>query len=278
MLRTFLILAFCQLAFAADVRTTEPTFLRRSAADVKPIAMGGGCSYQPLFGAGDAEARVARGVARYGEIMVTGGACDSVNLPAEEQIYVVLEGNGSVAYGAVTAPVAKDDFLYLPPGVPHSLRNDTSTPLRVILMGFKVPAGIPVPDKLQIANLREVKKQVVGSHPDSVLYQLMMGDTRSTRDRLASAHTMVSLYVMEFKPGGTNAPHHHDSEEEIYILLDGAGEMVAGSGMDGVEGRFPAKPGDAYFFRLNSTVGFYNGPGVSHILAVRSTYPFRRRP
>lgn len=277
MLRASLFLALSSLAFAADVRPTEPTFLRRNAADVKAIAMGAGCSYKPLFGAGDTEARVARGVARYGEITVAGGACDSVNLPAEEQIYVVMEGKGTVVYGAERAPVAKDDFLYLPPGVPHALANDSSTPLRVILMGFKVPAGIPVPDKLQIANLSEVKKQVVGSHPDSVLYQLMMGDTKSTRDRLASGHTMVSLYVMEFKPGGTNAPHHHDTEEEVYVLLDGAGEMVAGSGVDGVEGRFPAKPGDAYFFRLNATVGFFNGPGVSHILAVRSTYPSRRR-
>jgi len=44
--------------------------------------------------------------------------------------------------------------------------------------------------------------------------------------------------------------------------------------MDGVEGRFPAKPGDAYFFRLNCTVGFYNNNhSPSRILAVRSTYP-----
>ncbi len=27
---------------------------------------------------------------------------------------------------------------------------------------------------------------------------------------------------------------------------------------DGVEGRHPAKAGDAYYFRPNSTVGFYN--------------------
>ena len=31
---------------------------------------------------------------------------------------------------------------------------------------------------------------------------------------------------------------------------------------------------DAYFFRLNSTVGYYRSPGVrSRILAVRSWYP-----
>jgi hypothetical protein len=46
--------------------------------------------------------------------------------------------------------------------------------------------------------------------------------------------------------------------------------------MDGVEGRFPAKAGDAYYFRPNCTVGFYNQnkPGAkAYILAVRARIP-----
>ncbi len=82
---------------------------------------------------------------------------------------------------------------------------------------------------------------------------------------------------MEFTPGGTNHPHHHAKEEEIYLVLEGRGEMVAGGGIDGVEGRHPAKPGDAYFLRLNATVGFYAddspGAGNARVLAVRSLYP-----
>jgi mannose-6-phosphate isomerase-like protein (cupin superfamily) len=64
--------------------------------------------------------------------------------------------------------------------------------------------------------------------------------------------------------------------EEIYLVVDGEGEMVAGGGMDGIEGRHPAKAGDAYYFRPNCTVGFYNSnkPGAkAHILAVRSRVP-----
>ena len=56
-------------------------------------------------------------------------------------------------------------------------------------------------------------------------------------------------------------------------MIEGQGEMVAGGGMDGVEGRHPAQAGDAYYFRPNCTVGFYNQitPGAkAHILAVRS--------
>ena len=49
---------------------------------------------------------------------------------------------------------------------------------------------------------------------------------------------------------------------------------MAGGGIDGIEGRHPAKQGDAYFFRLNCTVGYYSAPGVkSRILAVRSWHP-----
>src|SRR5437899_9696322 len=42
------------------------------------------------------------------------------------------------------------------------------------------------------------------------------------------------------------------------LVLDGKGQIAAGGGMDGVEGLHPAKPGDAYYFRPNCTVGFYN--------------------
>jgi hypothetical protein len=44
--------------------------------------------------------------------------------------------------------------------------------------------------------------------------------------------------------------------------------------MNRLEGKHPAKARDAYFFRLNGTVGYYSAPNVkSRILAVRSWYP-----
>ena len=94
------------------------------------------------------------------------------------------------------------------------------------------------------------------------------------------ASQMVSLFIMDFSPTGTNIPHHHESEEEIYYVLRGHGDMVAGGGADGNEGRYPAREGDAFFLRLNTTVGFYSGStGGDHdlILAVRSRFPFQRR-
>ncbi len=265
-------------------RAVDPTFLRRHVPDLKPAPSDittDTCRYKPVFGAGDKDASLLRGIARYGEAEVdAAGGCAPVSYASEEQIYFIEEGSGTLIYGDDKHPLRKDDFLYLPAGISHAVTTSGSR-CRFLVMGFKLPAGVDrtPPPKLQIANLSEVKKEVVGGHPPSTLYQLMLGDTKSTRDRIAAGRVVTSLFVMNFAPGGTNFPHHHDSEEEIYLVLDGQGDMVAGGGMDGVEGKHPAARGDAYFFRLNCTVGFYNRdePGVqARILAVRSLYPRRQ--
>jgi mannose-6-phosphate isomerase-like protein (cupin superfamily) len=276
--------ACCVLAHAAD-RTVDPTFLHRYVPDAREASTeitGAGSHYRALFGAGEAPSPVVRGVARFGELTVDPGASTpQVKYPAEEQAWVVLSGAGILTYASEKAPVRANDFFYVPPAVAHALACTSPGPCRVVIMGFKMPAGTAAepPRKLDVANFADVKLQTVGNHPDSVQYRLMMGDTKSTRDRIAAAHVLTSLYLMEFAPGGTNFPHHHETEEEIYLVLNGHGEMVAGGGIDGVEGRHLAKAGDAYFYRLNCTVGFYasrDGSEPARILAVRSRFPFRK--
>jgi mannose-6-phosphate isomerase-like protein (cupin superfamily) len=283
-MRKYLIVAACSLLSAAD-RKVDPTFLHRYVPEVREASVelvSPSSRYRPLFGAGDAPTPVVRGVARFGELTVDpGGSTRQVEYPAEEQAWVVLSGAGSITYEGEKFPVRKNDFFYLPPKVPHMLSCATAGPCRVVIMGFKIPAGTETraPKKLDVANIDDVKLQTVGNHPDSVQYRLMMGDTESKRDRIAAARVLTSLYVMEFEPGGTNFPHHHETEEEIYLVLSGHGEMVADGGMDGLEGRHPAKTGDAYFYRLNCTVGFYASQDANdkaRILAVRSRFPFRK--
>jgi mannose-6-phosphate isomerase-like protein (cupin superfamily) len=282
MKKLFLFLLLAPYALGAE-RTVDPTFLHRYLPDVaaKPSEVSTDtCHYKPLFGKGDAVTSIVKGVARFGEIDVDPqGTCAQSDYPGEEQIYVILEGSGDVEYGGAKVAIHKDDFAYFPPGAAHAASNGSGQPLRLIVMGFKVPTGAPVaaPAKLQVANINDVKQQTVAGHPDSVLYRLLVGDRKSTRDKIAAGQVVTSLFIMEFAPGGTNFPHHHDTEEEIYLVLDGHGEMVADGGLDGIEGRHPARAGDAYFFRLNCTVGFYNSNEAgaqAHILAVRSLYPF----
>lgn len=281
MARLVMALLVATSLFGAE-RKVDPTFLHRFVPDVELKTMDVStdtCHYRPIFGAGDSVTSIVKGVARYGEITIDPkGICTTITYLAEEQIYVIVEGTGVLSYGNAEFPIRKNDFMYLPPGVQHGVSNPSGLRCRLIAMGFKIPAGrsVSLPPKLLLANIDEVKRQTVEGHPPSVLYQLLLGDTKSTRDKIAAGHAVTSLFIMEFAPGGTNFPHHHENEEEIYLVLDGHGEMVAGGGMDGIEGRYPAKAGDAYFFRLNCTVGFYNSdePGSkARILAVRSLFP-----
>jgi mannose-6-phosphate isomerase-like protein (cupin superfamily) len=272
---------------ASGMFAADPTFLRRRIPDIQPqpddLTSGGkGASYRPAFGVGDSQSKQLKGIARYGELTVAaGGTSALVSYPAEEQLYFVLEGSGTLLYGEQKAQVRKDDFVYLPVGVKHGMANASEGPVRVLVMGFRIPAGTKLAptSKLMLANAADVPLVPVQGHGPTSLFKLLMGTTESTRDKLAAASQMVSLFIMDFAPGGTNIPHHHEMEEEIYLILRGHGDMVAGGGADGNEGRYPAVAGDAFFIRLNTTVGFYSGSqGGEHdlVLAVRSRFPFRR--
>ncbi len=261
----------------------DPTFLHRFVPGLKEQASDvttPTCHYKPIFGEGDPDARIVRSIARFGEMTIApGGMSAMVQYASEEQVYMVVEGNGSLHYGDERVALRKNDYVYLPPGKPHGMANPSGQGCRVLVMGFRIPQGVTVsaPTRIMSANVEDVKKEVVGNHPPTTLYQLLMGDTQSKRDKLAAARILTSLFTMEFAADGTNMPHHHEREEEIYLVLNGHGEMVAGSGLNGVEGRYHAQAGDAYFFRLNCTVGFYSGnkPGEekARILAARSLFP-----
>ena len=274
-----LIALFAPLLHAGE-RQIDPTFLYRDTSTVKEKPSDittATCHYKPLFGQGDSDTSVVVGVARYGEIVIDpNGECAPVQYPDEDQVYVLLDGSGSVKYGNETVFLKKEDYLYIPSTIPHAVSNPSTKPLTVLMMGFHTrgfePTQLP-PHPLH-ANIEDVPTNFVSGHPSSSLFRLLMGDVDSKRDRIAAGRVLTSLFLMEIAPGGTNFPHHHEREEEIYLVLSGHGVMAAGGGMDGVAGRHPSKAGDAYFFRLNCTVGYYSAPNVkSRILAVRSWYP-----
>ena len=169
--------------------------------------------------------------------------------------------------------------MYIPAGMKYSFLNPREQPLSLIIMGFKLPPGACSNkiQKLMIANTDEVKLQTLPSHGPTTQFQLLMGTTESTRDRLAAACQVTSLFIMDFASGGTNNPHTHGNEEEIYLILRGKGDIVAGKTADDGELRHPSKEGDVYFFSPETLIGFYSGntPEEEHakILAVRFRYP-----
>jgi mannose-6-phosphate isomerase-like protein (cupin superfamily) len=270
----------CASLLHAEERKIDPTFLYRDtskAREKRSDITTATCHYKPLFGQGDADTSVVVGVARYGEVLIDpNGACAPVQYPDEDQVYVVLEGNGSVKYGNETVSLKTEDYLYMPATLPHSPGNQSGKPLTMLIMGFRTKGfeATQLPPHPLKANIEDVPTNIVSGHPSSARFRLLMGDVDSKRDRIAAGRVLTSLFLMEIAPNGTNFPHHHEREEEIYLVLSGHGVMVAGGGTDGIAGRHPAKAGDAYFFRLNCTVGYYSAPNVkSRILAVRSWYP-----
>ena len=243
----------------AQEHPTDPSWLHRYLPELSEVKAGltsVTCHYRAMFGEGDKQNRTLQAVTHF-----------------------VVEGAGTLHYADQSQSLRKHDFTYLPPGVKHSMSNDSERPLRVLVMGFTIPSSISIGSPLphpKIANLEDAKEETVSGHPNSVLYKLLIGLRTGKRDLIDEAYVMDSFFWMDFSPGGTNWPHHHEAAEEIYLVIDGQGEMVAGSGTDGVEGRYPAKAGDAYYFRPNCTVGFYNQnkPGAkAYILAVRSRVP-----
>jgi mannose-6-phosphate isomerase-like protein (cupin superfamily) len=243
------------------------------------------CHYTPIFGEGDSDANVLQSVERFGEVTIDPhGYCTVTGYLQQEEVYFVLSGSGILKYEKIAQPIRKNDFFYVPTDIRNSLANSSDQPLRLIRATVKIPPEISTaapPPKPLVANLDELREQTVEGHPTSVLYKLLIGPRSANRDRINAAYEVADFFLMDFAPGGTNSPHHHEVEEEIYLVLDGEGTMVAGSGPDGVEGLYPAKAGDAYYFRPNCTVGFYNkdAPGAkAHILALRAYVPLPKNP
>jgi mannose-6-phosphate isomerase-like protein (cupin superfamily) len=271
----------------AQERRVEPTWLYRDVSvlhDHETDLTSKSCRYTPIFGEGDIESRFPQSVIRFGELTVDAqGACQAVEYPRQEELYFVRDGSGVLRYGDESHPLAQNDFTYVPPTVRHSVSNPSGQPFRLVVTTVRIPSDTPIsqPEKLVVANLGELREQTVEGHPKSVLYKLLIGPRTATRDRINAAYGVADFFLMDFASAGTNFPHRHETAEEIYLVLDGEGQMAAGGGMDGVEGLHPAKSGDAYYFRPNCTVGFYNQnkPGAkAHILAVRVFVPMPKNP
>ena len=275
---------------ASFVFSQDQLFLQRHAPYLRPqqddLTNGTKtATYQPILGIGDKDAEKLRGIARYGALTVDpGGTSAIVSYPAEEQIYFILEGNGTLLYDSQKVPVKKNDFMYLHIGVKHGISNSSNQPVRLLVMGYRIPQGTevkPTP-KLMIANADDVELHLAQGHPPCALFQLLMGRIGSTRQdgiiyKVTATNQVSELFIIDLVPGGTNNPHQHPREEEIYYVLQGNGIMVAGLDANGNDLRHPCVKGDVYYFAPGTRVGFFSfakeGDAHDQILSVRSSDP-----
>jgi len=275
------------ILIAAVTGTTDSQYLKRSlstAQEVNTDLSTETAHYKTMFGDGDDSSQTVRGISRYGHLVIDpGGNSNIVKYNDEELVLFILEGTGILRYEKESFPVCRNDFMYIPEGTSYGFINPREHPLSVIVMGIKLIPGkcIRNSSALMIASTDEVKFQVLPSHGPTTQFQLLLGTIESTRDRLSAACQITSLFIMDFAAGGTNNPHRHDSEEEIYLILRGSGDIVAGEKPGGGELRHPSREGDVYFFPPKTLIGFYSGntPEEEHarILAVRFRYPLQNQ-
>jgi mannose-6-phosphate isomerase-like protein (cupin superfamily) len=261
----------------------EPAFLRRSVAEVREQSIDlstATAHYKPIFGIGDPNSQNVKGVVCFGELTVEpGGGSKIVSDKDAEGVFFILAGSGTLQYGQERVPLKQNDFVYLPVATEHGVSNPSQEPLRLLVMTFKIPEGVEVPAtaKLMMASADDVQLQVLPSHGPTTQFKLLMGTTQSKRDKLAVAQQINSLFLMDFAAGGTNIPHRHAKEEEVYYVLHGHGDMVAGTDAAKKEMRYPSKPGDAFYFAHGTLIGFYSagkeGEDHAQILAVRWPVP-----
>lgn len=260
----------------------DPGVLQRSLSNLPTIVTeisSETAHYKPMFGAGDENSTIVNSIKRSGYLSIDPqGSSSTVNYGREEIVYYVLNGTGQLHYNEQVIPISKDDFFYMPIEVEHSFSNNRESSLNLFVFGYEIPIETDreLISELKIANGGDVPWIILDSHGPSVTYQLLMGTTESTRDRLATAYQVRSLFTMDFLPEGTNKPHRHANQEEIYIMLQGHGDMVTGESPDGEEILTPVVTGDAFFFSKNTLVGFYSrtelGEKNARILAIRHNY------
>lgn len=263
--------------------STKSQYLHRSLSSIREVHnefTSTDAYYKPLFGAGDDSSSIIKGATRYGYLVVEpSGRSNMAKYEGEESVLFVLEGTGILNCGGENLPVSKHDFMFIPSGTKFSFSNPREQSLSVIVMGFRLLPDTCSGSKpvFRIANTDEVKFQTLPGHGPTTQFQLLMGTKESKRDRLAAACQVTSLFIMDFASGGTNNPHRHKDEEEIYLILKGRGDIVAGETSGGGELRHFSEEGDIYFFAPNTLIGFYSGnqPDEEHaqILAVRYKFP-----
>lgn len=274
------------LLFVFTVTTARSQYLKQSLNRIPEADFQGSsktAGYKPIFGAGDSNSKdIVKSVKHFGQLSIRpGGDTKSFAYSREELVYYVLGGTGMLHYENRDIPISRNDFFYVLAGTKHGFTNPREDSLNIMVMGVGIPPDSIIKPTigLKIASANQVMFQLLpqNGHGPSSRYQLLVGTTSSKRDRLAAANQISSVYVIDFDPGGTNIPHRHKNEEEIYFMLQGNGEMVAGETAEGKEMRYPANAGDAFFFSPDTLVGFYsnndNTKEHARILAIRIKSP-----
>lgn len=193
-----------------------------------------------------------------------------------EEGFYILEGTVLTTIDGRNHRFGPGDYGIAPMGALHAWRNDGLEPVRWLDMlspqprppdhpeadTFFLPAG-NVPEYGEPADLQDPLSRHVGHFDESQLpppAQLQMDGYRGGNvdgvsikmmvDRLLDAQH-VTMFIVQFQPGGQGNEHDHPFEES-YFFLQGEAEAV----LDGQ--RYRVKAGDFVWTSVGGTHGFFN--------------------
>jgi len=203
---------------------------------------------------------------------------------ADEEIYFVLRGNGYSWHDGETFEIGPGDTIVHPPRTKaHTIRAARDGidylvfgPRSRIAGGYLPKVGIywlwpswteagtgqhpfdrdqrlewpePGPRPENIVNIVDVEPRFGG---------------RSKRLGAAAGAKLTGLNWVTIRPGEEGAPPHcHSAEEELFVVLDGEGELELWASPD-PKGVFPANPVEVHPVRQGSVVSRPAGTRVPH--------------
>jgi quercetin dioxygenase-like cupin family protein len=214
-----------------------------------------------------------------------------------EESFYVIEGEGVCETPEGVFAVRPGDYGVIPVGVEHRWRNDGSTPVRWAEMLAPQPRAAHGEDSYFVADVvseapplavdvRDPRTRSFGHiDPEN------MDVDKQTQDRLAVSASMrtallvysgitvkmmvdtdlgsqlLTMFMVQYQPGGFAGPHDHPLEE-TYLFLEGEAEGV----FDGH--RYRLEPGDVAFAGVGCIHEFSNaGDGIVRWLETQAPQP-----
>jgi quercetin dioxygenase-like cupin family protein len=199
------------------------------------------------------------------------GRLDS-HLHSYEESFFVLEGNPLLELDGRTYRLEAGDYGVVQVGVRHGWRNPSDRPVRWLEMLSPQPRSRPrdtfflggeVPPRGERPDLADPSVRFLGHFEDNQLppphYLQMDGysggnvegiSLKMMVDRVLGAQHLT-MFMVEFQPGGAGNVHDHPFEE-CYFLLAGEAEAV----LDGQ--RYRVQAGDVVWTGVGGTHGFFN--------------------
>ena len=173
------------------------------------------------------------------------------HLTAQQEVYYVVEGTGTLSAGGALAQLHKDVAVLMPANLEFTMSNTGDQPLRMYVLNEPVPAGFKVGDKMLVIDERQAHVRTPAADDPYILpsasghWAHRVRELFARRDGLA---TMSGVLTVELNPLTLGEPHSHmPGQEEIWTALEGTSLA-----WESAELRLQ-KPGMAYMIRPDGT-------------------------